>query len=111
MVEFGVDFIGDFVLVVVFEVWNCIFVVWIIWCDDYDIFEVFVLYGFVDGFVEVVILLGDVEKEGIVLFIGVLWRVGVGWNVEGFVVEYCWVDGEYDVGEDNVGYEIDFVFF
>ena len=58
---------------------------------------------------QVVVLPGDVEEEGIALLAGVLRGAGVGRDVEGLVLEDGRADGEHDVGEDDAGHEIDLV--
>ena len=58
---------------------------------------------------QVVVLPGDVEEEGIALLAGVLRGAGVGRDVEGLVLENGRADGEHDVGEDDAGHEIDLV--
>ena len=58
---------------------------------------------------QVVVLPGDVEEEGVALLAGILRRAGVGRDVEGLVLEDAGADGEHDVGEDDAGHEIDLV--
>ena len=76
---------------------------------DDDVFEALVLNVFADCFVEIVVLPGHVEEEGIALFARILRGAGVGRDVEGLVLENSRSDGEHDVGEDDAAHEVDLV--
>ena len=109
LAELGVDLFRDVALVETTEAGNGVLAARVVRGDDHDILVALVLHHLADGFVQVVVLPGDVEEEGVALLAGVLRRAGIGRNVESLVLEDGRADGEHDVGEDDAGHEIDLV--
>ena len=108
--ELGVD-LFRLTLVVALEAGDSILAARIIRRNDHDVAKALVLNVLAHGFVQVVVLPGHVEEEGVALLAGVLRRAGIGRNVIGFGVKSLRANGEHDVREDDTGHEIDLVLF
>ncbi len=109
LAELGVDLVRHLAFVEAAEAGHGILATRIVRRDDHDVLVALVLHDLADGFVQIVVLPGDIEEEGVALLAGVLRRAGIGRDVEGLVLEDGRADGKHDVGEDDASHEVDLV--
>ena len=111
LAHFGVDLVDHLALVGALEAVQVVLAARVVRGQQHDVLEALLGHHLADRLVEVVVLPGDVEEEGIALRAGVLRGAGVGADVVGLRGEHARADRQHHVREHDPGHEVDLFLF